>query len=277
MHRTDRLMGIITHLQSKKYRTAEPLALQFGISVRTVFRDLRAMQEIGVPIGFEIRQGYYISGGYFLPPVSLTVEEANALALAEPLVLRFADREVAGHVSAALAKIKMAMGRSQRDHLEQIQSKIAHYIPEINLLHMNKGFTAKKTMTIHASMASVWKGLTDPADIKKYFFGTDLHTSWVPGTPIRFTGEWDGKAYEDKGTVLKFEPEQVLQYDYWSSWSGKADIPENYQIVTYRTKQKGNSTQVIVTQSGIDTLENKIHSTQNWGMLLKNLKDLLEK
>lgn len=130
MNRTDRLMGIIAHLQSKKYRTAEQMAAHFGISVRTVFRDLKAMQEIGVPIGFEPGQGYFIAGGYFLPPVSLTAEEANALALAEPLVLRFADRETAAHVSTALAKIKMALGKSQRENLEQIQSKTAHYIPE---------------------------------------------------------------------------------------------------------------------------------------------------
>lgn len=131
MNRTDRLMGIIAHLQSRKYPTAEQIAEHFSISVRTVFRDLKAMQEIGVPIGFEPGQGYFIAGGYFLPPVSLTAEEANALALAEPLVIRFADKETAAHVASALAKIKMALGRSQREKLEQIQSKTAHYVPEI--------------------------------------------------------------------------------------------------------------------------------------------------
>ncbi|MBK9014098.1 MAG: WYL domain-containing protein [Saprospiraceae bacterium] len=130
MNRTDRLMGIIAHIQSKKYQTAEQLAEHFGMSVRTVYRDLRAMNEIGVPVGFEAGRGYYIVGGYFLPPVSLTAEEANALALTEPLVLRFADREVARHVGTALAKIKMALGSQQRDNLENIQSKTAHYIPE---------------------------------------------------------------------------------------------------------------------------------------------------
>ena len=130
MNRTDRLMGIIAHIQSKKYQTAEQLAEHFGMSVRTVYRDLRAMNEIGVPVGFEAGRGYYIVGGYFLPPVSLTAEEANALALTEPLVLRFADKEVARHVGTALSKIKMALGSQQRDNLENIQSKTAHYIPE---------------------------------------------------------------------------------------------------------------------------------------------------
>lgn len=130
MNRVDRLMAIITHLQSRKYRSANQLAEHFGISVRTVFRDLKAMQEIGVPIGFEAGQGYFIVGGFFLPPVSLTAEEANALALAEPLVLRFADKETAQHVGTALAKIKMVLGKSQQDNLDEIQSKTLTYIPK---------------------------------------------------------------------------------------------------------------------------------------------------
>lgn len=151
MNRTDRLMGIITHLQSKKYRSAEQLATHFGISVRTVFRDLRAMQEIGVPISFESGKGYCIAGGYFLPPVSLTLEEANALALAEPLVLRFADKEIAAHVGTALAKIKMVLGASQRENLEQIQSKTAHYIPEIyeHMLPDNNYLTVIQNAIVH--------------------------------------------------------------------------------------------------------------------------------
>ena len=142
---------------------------------------------------------------------------------------------------------------------------------------MSKGFIAKKTITIHASVEAVWKGLTDPAEVKKYFFGTDQHTSWIPGTAIRFTGEWDGKPYEDKGTVLKYEPGKMLQYDYWSSWSDTADAPENYQVITYRVQPKGERTTLTITQSNISSLEKKIHSAQNWGMVMKGLKDLLEK
>ena len=143
MNRTDRLMGIIAHLQAKKHRTVAQIAGQFGISERTVFRDLRAMQEIGVPIGFEPGKGYFIVGGYFLPPVSLTAEEANALALTEPLVLRFADKEVAKHVGTALAKIKMVLGNGQREKLEHMQTKTAHYIPDqyAHLLDQNNYLT----------------------------------------------------------------------------------------------------------------------------------------
>lgn len=130
MNRTDRLMGIVAHLQAKKYQTAEQLAEHFSMSVRTVYRDLRAMNEIGVPVGFEAGRGYYIVGGYFLPPVSLTAEEANALALMEPLVIRFADKSIVAHFGTALSKIKQVLGQTQRSNLEQIQSQVAHYIPD---------------------------------------------------------------------------------------------------------------------------------------------------
>jgi predicted DNA-binding transcriptional regulator YafY len=130
MNRIDRLMGIITLLQNKKFCTAPQIAGHFDISERTFFRDLRALNELQVPVGFEPGKGYYIVGGYFLPPISLTAEEANALALTEPLVIRFADKHVAKHVGTALTKIKMALSGPQRDSLENIQSKTAHYVPE---------------------------------------------------------------------------------------------------------------------------------------------------
>lgn len=130
MNRTDRLMGIITLLQSKKYRTAEQLSGHFAISVRTVFRDLRAMSEIGVPIGFEPGKGYFIVGGYFLPPVTLTAEEANALALLDPLVQRFADKSIRRLYGSALSKIKLVLGKAERENLERMQTQTAHYIPD---------------------------------------------------------------------------------------------------------------------------------------------------
>lgn len=137
-------------------------------------------------------------------------------------------------------------------------------------------FTAKIQRTIHAPVAKVWDGLTNPALVKQYFFGTDLVTSWKPGTPIYFRGAWEGKSYEDKGTVLKYEPGKMLEYDYLSSWSDLEDRPENYQTITYRVKAKGDSTVLTITHQKIDTLERKLHSVQNWKGLMKELKKLME-
>ncbi len=130
MNRIDRLMGIITQLQSKKHLTVGQIGEQFGISERTVFRDLKAIGEIGVPVSFEPDKGYSVSNGFFLPPISLTLEEANALSLAEPLIVRFADKSIQQHFGTALSKIKMVLSRSQQEKMAITQSSAAHFIPD---------------------------------------------------------------------------------------------------------------------------------------------------
>ncbi|MDQ4139100.1 MAG: YafY family transcriptional regulator [Bacteroidota bacterium] len=129
MNRIDRLFGILTLLQSKKYVTAEKIADKFNISVRTVYRDIKALGEQGVPISFEQNKGYFIVQGYFLPPVSLSCEEANALLLMESLVVGFADKSIKTHYSNALSKIKSVLRGSQKEKLEILNNNIRLQLP----------------------------------------------------------------------------------------------------------------------------------------------------
>ncbi len=89
MNRIDRLFSILTFIQSKKYVPAEKIAEKFNISLRTVYRDMKALGESGIPISFEQYKGYFVMQGYFLPPVSFTSEEANAFLLMEAIVSGF--------------------------------------------------------------------------------------------------------------------------------------------------------------------------------------------
>src|SRR3954471_12917375 len=98
-------MALVTVLQSKKFVTAEYIAEKYRISVRTVFRDIKALIEIGVPVSFEAGRGYFIVQGYFLPPVSFTREEANALVLMSAVVQRFSDGSIKKNYENALAKV----------------------------------------------------------------------------------------------------------------------------------------------------------------------------
>ena len=141
---------------------------------------------------------------------------------------------------------------------------------------MNK-LTVKASITINADRQMVWKGLTDPKLIKQYFFGTDAHSDWKKGSPIVFRGVWEGKPYEDKGTILDIDPPKFIKYNYWSNFSGTPDIPENYAIITYSLKQNGNQIQLDVTQDGIANEEARDHSQKNWIGVLEGLKKLLEK
>jgi uncharacterized protein YndB with AHSA1/START domain len=140
---------------------------------------------------------------------------------------------------------------------------------------MNFNFSVQRT--IHAPIEKVWEGLTNPELVKEYFFGSQLVTTWQPNSSIFFRGKWDGKEYEDKGTVLKFEPNKMLSFDYFSAWSDLEDRPENYMIITYRVKKKGKSTVLTISQKNIDTLAKKIDSVKNWTGLMIVFKKLMEK
>jgi len=129
MNRIDRLFGMLTLLQSRKYVTAEQFAQQFGTSVRTVYRDVKALGEQGVPVSFEPHKGYFVVQGYFLPPVSFSSEEANALLLVERMVLAFADQSIHTHYSNALDKVKAMLRMTQKEKLEALQPRIQMQIP----------------------------------------------------------------------------------------------------------------------------------------------------
>ncbi|MBC8034721.1 MAG: HTH domain-containing protein, partial [Chitinophagaceae bacterium] len=129
MNRIDRLFAILTLLQSKKYVPAEKIADKFQMSIRTVYRDIKALCETGVPVSFEPSKGYFIVQGYFLPPVSFTNEEANALLLMESLASAFSDRSILKHYSTALGKVKNVLKGSQKDAIDQLNKNIKFQIP----------------------------------------------------------------------------------------------------------------------------------------------------
>lgn len=79
MNRIDRLTAMIIYLQGRSWTTVEELAGRYDISNRTVYRDLNALQEAGVPIGSEPGKGYFLVQGYHLPPVMFNKKEAAAL------------------------------------------------------------------------------------------------------------------------------------------------------------------------------------------------------
>jgi len=141
---------------------------------------------------------------------------------------------------------------------------------------MNNKFTARATTTIRAPVSKVWQALINPEIIKQYLFNTEVISDWMVGSPIIYRGEWEGKAFEDKGEVIKIEPEKMLMSTHWSPLLGVPDKPENYHTVTYTLSDQGNSTEVVITQDNNSTEEEKEHSEQNWKTVLDNMKKLLE-
>jgi uncharacterized protein YndB with AHSA1/START domain len=140
-----------------------------------------------------------------------------------------------------------------------------------------RGFEAVKTVTIDASRSEVWDALTNPAKVKQYLHGTDLSTDWKVGSPIRWTGEWKGQRYEDKGTVLEVEPERLLKTTHWSPMGGSEDKPENYHTVTYELAEEGGKTRLTLTQDNNPSQEEADKMAENnWGPVLQGLKETAE-
>ena len=120
VNRIDRLLGTVLLLQSRRVVTAEQIAAHFEISVRTVYRDLSALSEIGVPIAAEAGVGYSLLKGYHLPPVMFSEAEASALFIGGEMVKKFADSSLAKPVDSALLKIRAVLPRAQRDQAERV-------------------------------------------------------------------------------------------------------------------------------------------------------------
>jgi len=125
MNRIDRLAAIIIQLQSRRLVKAQDIAEKFSISLRTVYRDIHALEEAGVPVIGEAGIGYKLMEGYKLPPIMFNEEEASALLTAAKLVQSKTDAGISKHYTSALDKIKAVLRLSEKDHIEEIDDHIA--------------------------------------------------------------------------------------------------------------------------------------------------------
>ena len=125
--RLSRLTAILLQLQSKRLLTAPDLAKKYQVSVRTIYRDIRALEAAGVPICTEEGKGYSLSEGYRLPPVMFTESEANALITAAKFIARNKDSSLVHHYNEAITKIKAILRYHDKDKAELLASRIAFF------------------------------------------------------------------------------------------------------------------------------------------------------
>ncbi|MEI8407143.1 MULTISPECIES: SRPBCC domain-containing protein [unclassified Kribbella] len=138
-------------------------------------------------------------------------------------------------------------------------------------------YLATAETDIKASPERVWDVLTDPDEIKKFMFGADVKTDWKQGSPITWSGEYEGKEYEDKGEILEIDPGRMLRVTHYSPLSGQPDVPENYHTLTYSLDGNGTSTHLKLTQDNNNSEEEAEHSKGMWEMLVTKVKEAAEK
>ena len=142
---------------------------------------------------------------------------------------------------------------------------------------MNENLIANASITINAPRRAVWQALVSPEAIQQYMFGAHVISDWREGSSIVWKGEWQGRSYEDKGTIHQCKPEHTLQYSHFSPRSGLPDRPNNYHMVTIDLAVDGEQTRVTLTQDNNATEDARKHSERNWGMMLQGLKRYVER
>ena len=141
---------------------------------------------------------------------------------------------------------------------------------------MNDNLVATATVRVAAGPDDVWRAITDPELVAKYYFGTTLESDWEPGSPITWTGEYEGTQYHDHGTVLEVVPRERLVHTHFSPLTGREDVPENYHTLTWVLHPDADGTLVTLTQDNNHSYDEVEHSEKNWHSVLEGLKGVVE-
>ena len=141
---------------------------------------------------------------------------------------------------------------------------------------MNDNLVATATVSVDASAEDVWRAITEPDLVAKYYFGTRVESEWQPGGPITWSGEYEGKEYRDHGTVLEVVPRERLVHTHFSPLSGREDVPENYHTLTWQLEPNGDGTRLTLTQDNNHSYDDVEHSEKNWQQVLEGLKTVVE-
>lgn len=160
MNRLDRLQAILIHLQSKKVVTAQEIADRFSTSIRTVYRDIRSLEEAGVPVGAEAGTGYFLTDNFHLPPVMFTGREASALLMGAKLMQQHTDRSVAGDYDSALFKIKAVLRSDEKERIDTLHRYISVHGPgadrqssDLYLCDIQRALVEDRKLTINYTAA----------------------------------------------------------------------------------------------------------------------------
>ncbi len=137
-------------------------------------------------------------------------------------------------------------------------------------------FSLSVDEVIDARPAQVWKVLTDPVKVGELFWGSTVESDFTPGHPIVWKGVWQGKPFEDRGSIRKVEENALLQVTHWTPSSGP-ETEENHTLLTWRIRPEGRKVRVTLDHENIRTKETRDHSEGMWKQLLGRMKEMLEK
>lgn len=227
--RLTRLTAILTQLQSKRILTAKILAEKFGVSNRTIYRDIKSLENAGVPIITEEGKGYRIMEGYRIPPIMFTEEEANALLTAELILQSSKDSSLIDKFSQAIAKIRAVIPYKVKDRTERLEQRMGITNTYIDNSQKSRCLLEIQKALIEYSVISITytnkAGQTTKRDLEPFAVYTNQNYEWVMVAFCKLRKDF--RTFSLTGidnlfiTTEKFEPHQMTLKQYLDKTFGK--------------------------------------------------------
>jgi uncharacterized protein YndB with AHSA1/START domain len=137
-------------------------------------------------------------------------------------------------------------------------------------------FEATAEAVIPAAIEWVWNALASGEGFSKIYEGITVESGWKVGSPVVWSGSWDGKTFRDEGVILTYDPPTLFVYTYWTSFWGVEQTPETTQTIRNEFQSVAGGTRVRITQSNIPTAEGRDRSQSNWKQILDRLVSSLK-
>jgi predicted DNA-binding transcriptional regulator YafY len=240
MKRLHRLTAILVKLQSKKIVQAAELADKFDVSLRTIYRDMQALTDAGVPIGAEAGTGYYLVDGYSLPPIMFTEKEANALLTASKIIKTNNDQSLINEYQEAIDKVIAVLKTTQKEKLKILEERVFTYNrnvihPSTSLSVIQQAITDFRVLEIQYAKASgeYSKRLVEPLGV--YF----TNNTWIMIAHCRLRKDYREFRTDRILNLIEtqelFSPKHFSLEDYYKKRAEECNFstfPEEKQLST---------------------------------------------
>jgi predicted DNA-binding transcriptional regulator YafY len=229
-----RLIAILTQLQTKRIITSTLLAEKFAVSIRTIYRDIKALEQAGVPILTEEGKGYSLMEGYKIPPVMFSESEASALVTVEKLVLKNKDTSLVKEYTEAINKVKAVLMYSTKEKIELLSKRIAvspafsESITSNSLALIQNALTDFKVLNI--KYHSDHKNENTERTIEPFALYYSLQESWVLIAFCRLRKDFRmfrlDRIQKIKRTDLDFTPHKMTLQEYLEKKKKNFNTPD---------------------------------------------------
>ena len=232
--RLSRLVAILTQLQAKRGVTAPFLAGKFGVSVRTIYRDIRSLEEAGVPILSEEGKGYTLMEGYKIPPVMFSESEANALITVEQLVLKNKDSSLVEAYSAAVDRIRAVLRHSTKEKTAFLSQRVGVSRALSGVSTSNSLVLIQHALTnfqvLHIAYWPLGKGEKTERQIEPFALYYSMQENWTLIAYCRLRKDYRmfrlDRILEIREVGSTFTPHRLTLQEYIAAKEKKFDPPD---------------------------------------------------